>query len=204
MKRALITLLSVLLVDQGLKIWVKLNMFYDEFIPVIGNWFIIQFVENPGMAFGYEFGGEYGKILLTLFRIAAVSGIAWYIHKQIKLGAKPGYVIALSLILAGAVGNIIDSAIYGVIFSDSTQHMLATAFPEGGGYGTFLHGNVVDMLYFPIITLDPVPDWVPFIGGDRNFVFFRPIFNVADMAITVGVLMILFWQKRYFATPKAV
>ncbi len=177
--------------------WVKLNMLYDESIPVFGQWFFIHFVENPGMAFGYEFGGEYGKILLTLFRIVAVTGIGWYVFKQVKEHARPGYVIALTLILAGAIGNIIDSAIYGVIFSDSSQHQLATMFPESGGYGTFLHGNVVDMLYFPLVS-GIAPDWVPLIGGEY-FIFFRPIFNVADAAITVGVVMILLWQKRYFA-----
>ncbi len=176
-------------------------MLYDEAIPIFGQWFFIHFVENPGMAFGYEFGGEYGKIILTLFRIFAVCGIAWYVFKQVKESARPGYVIALSLILAGAIGNIIDSAVYGVLFSDSTQHQLATAFPEAGGYGTFLHGNVVDMLYFPLIS-GIAPDWVPMIGGEY-FIFFRPIFNIADAAITVGVVMILLWQKRYFSQPAA-
>lgn len=200
MKRALLTLFLVLLADQALKIWVKLSMVYDEAIPVFGQWFFIHFVENPGMAFGYEFGGDYGKILLTLFRICAVTGISWYVYQQVKLKAKPGYVIALSLILAGAIGNIIDSAFYGLIFSDSSQHQLATLFPEAGGYGRFLHGNVVDMLYFPMIS-GIAPDWVPFIGGDY-FIFFRPIFNIADASITVGVVMILLWQKRYFAVEK--
>lgn len=174
-------------------------MLYDESIPIFGNWFFIHFVENPGMAFGAEFGGDYGKIILTLFRVVASCGIAWYVWKQIKLNARPGYVAALTLILAGALGNIIDSVFYGSIFSASSFFQLATIFPESGGYGTFLHGNVVDMLYFPLVS-GIAPDWVPFIGGE-HFIFFRPIFNIADASITVGVCMILLWQKRYFAKP---
>ncbi len=178
-------------------------MFYGDFIPIFGDWFKIEFVENPGMAFGAEIGGEYGKIILTLFRIVAVCGIGWYVFKQVKENAKPGYITALSLILAGALGNIIDSVFYGVIFSSSSMHTIATAFPEGGGYGTLLHGNVVDMLYFPLIS-GKAADWVPFIGGE-DYIFFRPIFNIADAAITIGVVMILLSQKRYFGpSPKEV
>lgn len=196
MKRALSTILLVLLADQLLKFWVKLNMYLDEAIPVAGDWFLIHFIENPGMAFGLEFGGEYGKVLLTVFRIFAVAGIAWYLHTQIRANMRKGYIIALSLIFAGALGNIIDSVFYGMIFSESTPFEKAVLFPEGGGYAAILHGNVVDMFSFPLIR-GIAPEWVPFIGGEP-FVFFRPIFNIADSAITIGVLMILFWQKRYF------
>jgi signal peptidase II len=196
LKRSLTTIFLVLFADQVLKFWVKLNMFYDQAIPVAGDWFLINFIENPGMAFGMEFGGDYGKIMLTVFRILAVIGIGWYLARLFRENAKPGYITAVSLIFAGALGNIIDSAFYGMIFSESTNSSLAVLFPEGGGYGSFLHGNVVDMLYFPIIK-GIAPDWMPGIGGEY-FIFFRPVFNIADSAITIGVLMILLWQKRYF------
>lgn len=168
----------------------------NEQIHVLGDWFIIHFTENPGMAFGIEFGGIYGKLLLTLFRIVAIFFMARFILTMIKDSAPNGAVIAVTLILAGALGNVIDSVFYGVIFSDSF-HQVATLFPEGGGYGTWLHGRVVDMLYFPIIK-GYLPEWIPFYGGDF-FVFFRPIFNIADSAITVGVFMIILFHRKYFS-----
>ena len=167
----------------------------NQQIHVFGDWFIIHFTENPGMAFGLEFGGFYGKLFLTLFRIVFVFFIVRFVLALIKDGAPKGGVIAVTLILAGAIGNIIDSVFYGVIFSESF-HQVATLFPEGGGYAPWLHGRVVDMLYFPIIK-GYLPDWVPFYGGDY-FVFFRPIFNIADSAITVGVFIILLFYRRYF------
>lgn len=191
-----LVLLGVLLIDQVSKFMVKLNMYLNEEFSVLGDWFIIHFTENPGMAFGMEFGGDYGKLFLTLFRIVAVFFIARYIVRITKEGAPKGAVIGVTLILAGALGNIIDSVFYGVIFSDS-YYSIAQLFPEGGGYGTWMHGKVVDMLYFPLIS-GFFPDWVPLLGGD-HFIFFRPIFNIADTAISVGVGMILLFHRKFFA-----
>lgn len=171
-------------------------MLYDESISVFGDWFYIHFIENPGMAFGLEFGGDWGKLSLSLFRIVAIAMIAIFLFKLIKKKAPTGLIISISLILAGAVGNIIDSAIYGLIFSESSYFETASFFPAEGGYGTFLHGKVVDMLYFPLFD-GRFPEWLPFWGGD-HFLFFRPIFNIADSAISVGVGIILLNQKRFF------
>ncbi len=161
----------------------------------MGNWFIIHFTENNGMAFGMEFGGDWGKIALSVFRIIAVTVIGYYLFKTAKQGAKPGLIIAGSLIFAGALGNILDSAIYGLVFNDS-YHQISEFMPEEGGYAPFLFGKVVDMLYFPILS-GTFPDWFPFWGGEP-FLFFRPVFNIADSAITVGIAMIIIWQKRFF------
>lgn len=162
---------------------------------VLGNWFILHFVENNGMAFGLEFAGEYGKILLSLFRIVAVGAIVWYLLKLIKKGIPTGLVISISLIMAGALGNIIDSAFYGLIFTDSWGRV-AEMFPEGGGYATFLHGAVVDMLFFPLIKTT-WPSWSPINAGE-SFVFFRPVFNLADSYITIGISIILIFFRHYF------
>ena len=153
----------VLLVDQVLKVWIKTHMTMGEEFSVIGSWFRIHFVENNGMAFGFEFGGDYGKIFLSLFRVVAVFGIGWYILKLIKKGLPMGFIACVSLIFAGAIGNIIDSAFYGLIFNDSSGQV-STLFPEGGGYASFLHGRVVDMFYFPLFS-GVFPHWVPFVGG---------------------------------------
>jgi len=201
-KLAIITVVSILLVDQISKIWVKTQMYLDESIPVFGDWFFIHFIENPGMAFGVEFGGEMGKLLLSLFRIVAIVFIAFYIRNLIKQKAPKGLIFSIALVLAGATGNIIDSAFYGLIFSESPPYLpeVATIFPESGGYASFLHGKVVDMLYFPLID-SHWPEWVPWIGGDR-FQFFRPVFNIADSSITVGMALILINQKKYFDHSK--
>ncbi|MDD3876522.1 MAG: lipoprotein signal peptidase [Bacteroidales bacterium] len=195
MKKSLITIFIVLFIDQLSKFLVKLNMQLGDEINVAGNWFIIHFTENYGMAFGMEFGGEMGKVILTLFRILAVAFIGWYIYGLHKKNAHQGLIICISLIFAGALGNIIDSAFYGVIFNESF-FQTASLFPPEGGYAGFLHGRVVDMLYFPIFK-GYLPDWIPFWGGDHA-IFFRPVFNIADASITVGVFIILIFQKRFF------
>jgi signal peptidase II len=165
----------------------------------IFNWFYIHFTENNGMAFGYEFGGSAGKAFLSIFRIVASLGIGWYLLSLIKKNAHIGMIACFSLIFAGAVGNILDSAFYGMIFSDDANS-LARIFPSEGGYSGFLHGRVVDMLYFPIINTH-FPEWFPIVGGN-SFQFFRPIFNVADSSITVGVLLFILFQKRFSAYEK--
>jgi signal peptidase II len=197
-KKAIFLILGVLLIDQVLKIVIKTNMTIGEEIHVIGNWFILHFTENNGMAFGLDLPGNNGKIFLTLFRIVAITGIGFYMRHLIRLESTVGLVLAVALIFAGAAGNIIDSIFYGMIFNDSWGRV-ASIFPEGGGYATILQGRVVDMFYFPIIR-GTWPEWFPWWGGS-SLVFFRPVFNIADSAITVGVSVILIWQKRFFAEP---
>jgi signal peptidase II len=196
LKKAAFIIFFVLIADQILKIWIKTHMTLGEGIPVFGNWFILHFTENEGMAFGMRFGGSFGKLILSIFRIIAVAGIGWYLIHIIKQGAKTGLVICISLIFAGALGNIIDSAFYGMIFSESKFHEVATMFPPEGGYGTFLHGKVVDMLYFPLIK-GIYPSWIPVWGGSQ-FIFFRPVFNIADSSITVGVISLILFQRKFF------
>jgi signal peptidase II len=195
-----IVILLVLLIDQTSKIIVKTQMTLGQNIPVLGNWFNIYFIENEGMAFGMQFSGEYGKLILSIFRIIAVIFIGWYIARLIQQKAHAGLIVSVSLIMAGAMGNIIDSAFYGMIFSESYFSQTAQFMPEGGGYASFLHGRVVDMLYFPIIRGD-FPQWFPFWGG-QEFIFFRPVFNVADSAITIGVFILLIFQKKFFDSVK--
>ncbi len=187
---------AVLLIDQVSKVIVKTSMTLGQSIPVLGDWFILHFTENYGMAFGLEFSGEYGKLILSLFRIIAVIFIGWYIARLIKQNAHTGLIVCVSLIMAGAIGNIIDSSFYGLIFSESYFNKAAVFMPEGGGYGSFLHGKVVDMLYFPVIQ-GFFPEWMPWVGG-QHFVFFRPVFNLADTSITIGVFALIIFQKRFF------
>lgn len=187
-------ILLILVADQTLKILVKTHMTLYEQIPFLGNWGILHFVENNGMAFGLSLPGSLGKILLTLFRIVAVVAIGFYLRHLIRLKAHTGLIIALSMVMAGALGNIIDSVFYGIIFSASNPVTAATLFPKEGGYAPLLHGKVVDMFYFPIIKGN-YPDW--FRGGS-SFIFFRPVFNLADSSISVAVVIILFNQKRFF------
>lgn len=159
----------------------------------IADWFIIHFTENPGMAFGMEFGGTAGKLILSLFRIVAIGFMAWYLFHSIKKGTNYYFLTALSLILAGALGNLIDSAFYGLIF-DHSSFQVAEMFPVGGGDGRFLHGKVVDMFYFPIIN-GYYPEWLPKIGGE-SFTFFKPVFNIADASITTGVFSFIIFYKK--------
>jgi signal peptidase II len=190
----------IVLADQALKIYVKTHYHAGESHAIIGNWFRLYFIENEGMAYGWKFGGNWGKMLLTLFRLAAVIFGVFYIKKIIEKKYHPGFIICAALIFSGALGNLIDSMFYGLIFEDSSglSYNVAKIFPEHG-YAGFLHGKVVDMLYFPIIRNAHFPAWVPFWGGE-DFEFFRPIFNLADASISTGIITILVFQKRFFKT----
>jgi len=174
-------------------------MFLGQEFDVISDWFKIHFTENEGMAFGLKFGGEKGKLILSIFRIIAVGFIAAYLVKLIRTNAPSGLISSISLILAGALGNIIDSIFYGVAFSDSLNQV-AEFLPEEGGQMGLLHGKVVDMFYFPIFQ-GYLPEWVPYWGSDY-FIFFRPVFNTADAAITTGVILIIIFQRKFFKTDK--
>jgi len=194
-KKSALFIFLILVVDQVLKIWVKTHMEIGQEIHFLGNRGMLHFIENNGMAFGMEMGGQGGKFVLSIFRIVAIIGIGWFLRSLINKKANLGLVLAVSAILAGAVGNIIDSAFYGMIFSESFNQP-AIMFPPGGGYSSFLHGRVVDMFYFPVINTH-WPSWSPYKPGE-SFVFFRPVFNIADSAITCGVLSIVLFQKKMF------
>ncbi|MFA7116864.1 MAG: lipoprotein signal peptidase [Bacteroidales bacterium] len=188
----------ILVIDQVVKVLVKTNMCIGESISVLGNWFQLLFVENKGMAFGMVFGGNAGKLFLTLFRIALVIFLFYYIKKLLKSKHTPiGVEVGLMLILVGALGNIIDSMFYGLLFSESTVFTAATFWPNGGGYAPLMMGKVVDMLYFPVIQ-GILPDWFPYRGGEQ-FIFFRPIFNIADSCITIGAFYLIIFKWKYFA-----
>ena len=180
----------VLIIDQAIKIWVKTNMYWHESIHIT-DWFYIFFTENRGMAFGMEI---FGKLFLTIFRIVAVGVIIYYLRRIIRQKYKTGYIVCISLILAGAMGNIIDSLFYGVIFNESTNAAVASFVPYGEGYSTWFYGKVVDMFYFPIIDTY-WPEWMPWVGGER-FIFFSPIFNFADAAITCGIIAVLLFYSK--------
>ena len=197
--KSLLLIFSILIIDQVVKIIIKTNMIIGEEYPVFGNWFRIHFLENNGMAFGMEWGGKAGKAALSIFRVIAIAAIAWYLNDIIKKKASTGLILSVSAIIAGAAGNLIDSAFYGMIFSES-WHTPAVFFPDGGGYASFLQGRVVDMLYFPIIDTS-WPDWSPIKPG-QSFIFFRPVFNLADSSITTGVLAILIFQKKFLGDKK--
>jgi signal peptidase II len=178
--KPILLIILILIADQVLKTWIKTNMFLGQEFKIFGNWFIIHFTENNGMAFGLEFGGEFGKLALSLFRVVAVAGIGYGLHHLIKHKYHRGLILNVALIFAGALGNIIDSVFYGSIYK----------------YAGLFHGRVVDMLYFPLIN-GTFPSWIP-VWGNEPFEFFRPVFNLADAAISIGVISILFFQKTYF------
>jgi len=194
LRRPLLIVFLVLLADQALKIWIKTHFEMGEEIKIT-DWFILHFTENPGMAFGIELGGSYGKLLLSLFRIIAVSAMFIWLRNLVRQKVHTAAITAVALILAGAAGNILDSAFYGLFFDQSIDN-IASFMPEGGGYAGFLHGKVVDMLYFPMFK-GFLPDWLPFWGGDY-FIFFSPIFNLADFSISCGVGLLFLFQKHAF------
>ena len=189
LSQPLVVIALILLIDQSIKIWVKTNMMIQQRFPLFGDWFYIDFIENKGMAFGMEFGGDWGKLFLSLFRIVAVIGIGYYLFTLSKATHR-GLKLSISMIFAGAIGNIIDSLFYGIVF-DSSFNQLATFMPQGGGYASFLHGWVVDMFHFTARW----PHWVKYVGGSE---IFPPIFNFADFSISVGIGIIFVFQKRFF------
>lgn len=203
LKRSALIVAIIVLLDQALKIWVKTHMFQGE--SSFNHWGFgiseaqLFFTENPGMAFGLKIPGTAGKIALSVFRILAIGGIIYYILWAVK-HSKPhkGFITCLAMVLAGAIGNMIDCMFYGMVFSKSgyTPNTIAEFMPEMGGYAPFLQGQVVDMLHFPLFSAH-WPEWMPFVGGDK-FTFFSPVFNIADVAVTIGVALILIFQKRYF------
>lgn len=197
--KSLLLIFLVLVIDQILKIYIKTHFMLGEEVVIAKNWFIIHFVENNGMAFGMEFGNHIGKYFLSVFRFAAIGALAWYLSKLWKKEVPFGLVVCFSLILAGAAGNLIDSAFYGLIFNES-HSQVATLFPEGGGYTSFLLGKVVDMFYFPLIE-SHFPSWFPFWGG-QEFIFFRPVFNIADSSISIGIVSIFIFYKGHFDEKK--
>jgi signal peptidase II len=200
----IVLVVLILIVDQCIKIWVKTNMLYGEMIPILGwDRALIHFVENEGMAFGKRFDIPYGKLILSLFRIVAAAFLVFFLRSLIREHTvKRGLLISFALILAGALGNIIDSAFYGMLFSASFAHGLPAEFlPPGGGYSTFLHGRVVDMFYFPLFEI-PMPGWFPWLGGE-TLLFFGPVFNLADVAISLGVAQILFFHRGFFQNQPA-
>ena len=192
----------IVLADQLLKIFVKTHYHVGETHYIISDWFRLYFIENEGMAYGWKLGGDWGKMILTLFRLAAVIFGVYYLKLIITKKYHPGFIICAAFIFSGALGNLIDSMFYGIIFDESIAGTAAVAklFPAHG-YAGFLHGKVVDMLYFPIIRDAHFPNWVPFWGG-QDFEFFRPIFNIADASISIGVFAILLFQKRFFGQRK--
>lgn len=196
---AALIILVVVILDQALKIWVKTNFYLGEDVRIF-SWFQLYFIENNGMAFGMQFGS---KLLLTLFRIVAVSGLIWYIAKIYRLSSVPrGYIVCLSLVTAGAAGNIFDCVFYGLIFNNPIPPQVATLFPPEGGYAPLFLGRVVDMLYFPLFSF-VWPQWLPWIGGEE-FLFFQPVFNLADAAITCGIFVLIFFYHRYILSPAAL
>ncbi len=196
---ATLIILLVIVIDQSLKIWIKTHFYLGEDYKIF-SWFYLYFIENNGMAFGMEFGS---KLLLTLFRIVAVAFLIWYIVRTYRIPKVPmGYVVSLSLITAGAAGNIFDCVFYGLIFNNPMPPEVASLFPAGGGYAEIFHGRVVDMLYFPLFSFT-WPGWMPWVGG-HEFLFFQPVFNIADAAITCGIFVLILFYHKYILSPKAL
>ena len=187
---------AIIIIDQALKIWIKTSFHFGDTEVSKLSWFKLYFIENKGMAWGWEFGGDWGKMILTLFRLAAVIFGTWYLGRIVKQQYSKGFIVCAALIYAGALGNLIDSMFYGLVFEESSYSQVAKMFPPDGGYAGFLHGRVVDMLYFPIVKSN-FPSWLPVVGGDE-FEFFSPIFNIADASISTGVIALLLFQKRFF------
>ncbi len=194
---------AITIVDQALKFYIKLHYHLGEEHKILGDWFRLHFVENEGMAWGWTIGGGFGKIILTVFRLVAVIGGSFLLKDFIKKKYHTGFLVCASLIYAGALGNLLDSMFYGLIFEESRGEFwgmgvanIARLVPFGKGYANFLHGKVVDMLYFPLIEDAHYPNWVPFLGG-KIFTFFEPVFNVADASISVGVISLLLFQNKF-------
>jgi signal peptidase II len=194
LKKVLTTAVLLLVVDQLLKFWIKTNMFLGQEFRIF-DWFIIHFTENNGMAFGLEFGGDTGKIILSVFRIIVIVWGVNYINTLTKTSLPNGLLVALGLVFGGAIGNVIDGVFYGVLFNDS-YNQIAEFLPAVGGYSTFLMGKVVDMFYFPLINTH-FPNWIPFFGGE-HFIFFRPVFNIADAGISVGMFVLILFYRKHF------
>ncbi len=211
LRHVVLIISTIIIVDQALKIWIKSTHPTGEVLRVFGmDWFRLHFIENPGMAWGWKFGNETGKVILTLFRLGAVIFGTWYLGRIVKQHYKRGFIICAALIYAGALGNLIDSMFYGMIFDKGLHYdpvlkdyiqYAGVAQLSSGGYASFLHGSVVDMLYFPMFK-GHFPDWFPFVGGDP-FEFFSPIFNIADASISTGVITLLLFQKRFFKKNSA-
>jgi len=197
-RNVFLIILLIVIADQVLKVYVKTHYHPGESHPVLGNWFRLYFIENEGIAYGWKLGGGFGKIALTLFRLAAVIFGIFYLNAIIKRKYHPGYIICVALVFAGALGNLIDSMFYGLIFDNNSfdTYSVAKIFPRKG-YAGFLHGNVVDMLYLPLVHVDKLPGWIPFFAG-KPFSFFNYIFNIADASVSIGVIIILFFRKRFF------
>lgn len=210
LRKVVFIIVAIIIADQALKIWTKTNHPTGEVLRVFGmDWFRLHFIENPGMAWGWKFGNETGKMILTLFRLAAVIFGTWYLGRIVKQEYKRGFIVCAALIYAGALGNLIDSMFYGMIFDKGLHYDAAIndyvsyagiASFSSNGYSSFLHGSVVDMLYFPMVNAT-YPSWMPYVGGDQ-FEFFSPIFNIADASISTGVITLLIFQKRFFKKEK--